>query len=49
MKKNNKKQKYTSIQITVDFKKELEKTKDERHFDSYESVIKYLIKDFVRK
>jgi len=43
MKKKNKKQKYTTIQVTTEFKKELKKTKDEKHFDSYENVIKYLI------
>jgi hypothetical protein len=46
-KKNNvKKQKqYSSIQVTSEFKRELMKVKDEKHFDSYENVIKFLIKN----
>lgn len=34
---------YSSIQVTLKFKEELKSVKDENHFDSYESTIKYLI------
>lgn len=39
----SKEQKYSSIQVTTKFKKELKDVKDKNHFDSYESAIKYLI------
>lgn len=50
-KKNAKKkeQKYTSIQVTTEFKKKLKKVKDDNHFDSYENTIKYLIKKRCKK
>lgn len=37
-------QKYTSIQVTSRFKEWLDKVKKANHFDSFENVIKYLIK-----
>ena len=38
------KKKYTSIQVTPEFKALLKKSKDVLHFDSYENTIKYLMK-----
>jgi len=39
-----KKKSYTSIQLTIPFWKELKEVKDMNHFDSFENVIRYLIK-----
>jgi hypothetical protein len=41
--KKSKQKSYTSVQLTIDFWKELKKEKDSNHFDSFENTIKYLI------
>ena len=41
--RKTKKKSYTSIQLTIPFWKELKEVKDINHFDSFESVIRYLI------
>lgn len=45
MKKNKIKKKYSSIQLTKEFKMHLKKIKKDNHFDSYESTIKYYLSD----
>lgn len=43
--RQKKEKRYSCIQLTVGYKNYLEKVKEVNHFDSYESTIKYLIKE----